>query len=206
MTRDISNRVFEPFFTTKPPGEGTGMGLASVYGTVTAHGGTITVHSEPGDGSLFVLLLPAAEPEGVQKEDKPEASEIRGHGKLLVIDDEVMVLSTATKMLETLGYSVLACDNGLSAVELYKKEWRSIDLVLLDLVMPNMAGQELFHRFRIINPDARVLVLSGFSADGGAATLLERGAAGFLQKPFLLDTLAEIVGRILSDRSDVPAG
>jgi PAS domain S-box-containing protein len=184
MGEAVLSRLFEPFFTTKDPGKGTGLGLAAAFGTARRHGGTITVSSAVGHGSSFRLYLPLAverqkgEP---APEDEPRA---RVTGRVLIIDDESGVREMAAELLTAHGFAVATCADGRAAVEHYQRHWHEIDLVVLDLVMPELDGAETFAWIRRINPSARVLLISGYSSDGDAESLLARGALGFLQKPF----------------------
>jgi PAS domain S-box-containing protein len=184
MSEAIRARLFEPFFTTKEPGKGTGLGLAAVFGTVQRHGGAITVTSTVGQGSAFRLYLPtlagaeAKEDAGASAEDLPAAA------RVLVVDDERVVRELVTDVLTSAGFTVETAENGRLGVDLYRRHWQEIDLVILDLVMPEMDGAEAFVWMRRVSPNARVLVASGYSSDGDAQSLLARGAVGFLQKPF----------------------
>jgi two-component system CheB/CheR fusion protein len=198
----IMERIFEPFFTTKERGRGTGMGLAAVYGTVKSHGGAVTVESQPGRGSTFVLHLPLSSARGLHTAARePRERPVDGAAHVLLVDDEDIVRRMATTMLESLGYTVTACSDGAEAVEVYRERWRSFDLVILDLVMPVMDGEEAFAAMRRINPDAVVLVSSGYSIDRKAEGIIAQGAAGFIQKPFRTAELSRKVHDALGDRS-----
>jgi CheY-like chemotaxis protein len=191
MSVDVLRRIFEPFFTTKEPGKGTGMGLASVYGTVRNHRGVVTVESAPGEGSTFRLLLPRVSADGAVSE-KPHdstADETGARGHVLIADDEDMVCRTAQAILQRRGFVVTVCRNGQEVLEKYSSLWLEIDCVLLDMVMPVMGGKETFAALRAINPRARVVLVSGFSMGTDVQELLENGAAGFIQKPYTTDEL-----------------
>ncbi|MHC4885814.1 MAG: hybrid sensor histidine kinase/response regulator [Planctomycetota bacterium] len=184
-------RIFEPFFTTKPQGEGTGMGLASVYGTVTNHGGDITCTSTLGEGTEFTVLLPvseAAEPTIQLKGGKTGAGV---SGKILLIDDEEAVAELGSRMLRVLGYDVTIALTGQEAIEQIREASGGFALVLLDIVMPETSGLDVFHAIQEIAPKTPVLVVSGYSLNREIEEILSEGAAGYLQKPFDLAQLTE---------------
>jgi PAS domain S-box-containing protein len=196
MAPETQKHIFEPFFTTKEPGRGTGMGLAVVYGTVEGHGGSIEVDSAPGQGTTFTIRLPLTEQTRPSVE-VPGDPLVRGQGQVLVIDDEPLVRQMASSALELLGYKVMSCGQAEEALTLFERSWRDIDLVLLDMVLPGVRGIELFDGLRRIDPKAKVLFMSGYSAQETTASLTERGAAGFLHKPFRLAELGDKVARIV---------
>jgi PAS domain S-box-containing protein len=199
MDRTTMGRIFEPFFTTKGMGKGTGLGLASVYGIVKGHGGYIDVASREQEGSTFQIHLPASEKTIVKEKEIPDGV-IMGSGTILLVDDEEMILEVGKGMLETLGYSVLASGGGREAVEIYRRDHSGIDLVVLDLVMPDMGGRETYEQMRSINPGVRVLLSSGFSLDSLAKEMLTYGCDGFIQKPFFIQEFSQEVAKILSVR------
>jgi two-component system cell cycle sensor histidine kinase/response regulator CckA len=198
MDKETQSRVFEPFFTTKPPGEGTGMGLAAAYGTARAHGGAIRVHSQIGRGTTFTLYLPAAEGADVpaRHETPPPQRAVRP-ARILLIDDEAVVRQSLTMALEETGHQLVACQDAEEAVAYYESHWREIDVIILDMVMPKLSGQETFLALRQINPRAKVILASGYSIDTETQDTLQAGALVFVEKPFklseLLETLAEAV-------------
>lgn len=197
MDAETRARAFEPFFTTKAPGEGTGLGLSMVYGTVTSHGGHVELHSEPGRGTTVEIVLPALARSDAPA-DPPAARPIRhGKGNLLVVDDEPTVRLTSQRMLEKLGYSVLVADSGARALEVLRAHQGKIACVILDVMMPGMNGQETLEALRAIDPAIKVLVSSGYFREELADGLVSRGAVGFLQKPYRLTTLAEELDRAL---------
>jgi len=199
MDDDVQRRIFEPFFTTKIEGKGTGMGLPSVYGTVRNHHGAITFESRLGKGTTFTVLLPLAPGAG---ETGPAAAAahrtVRGSATVLVVDDEETFRDMAVATLTSLGYKAITCQDGVAAVEYFRHAAASVDLVVLDMVMPGMDGKTAFARLREIRPDIPVLLCSGYSVDGRAEELLQQGAAGFIEKPFrkaeLTQRLSEILG------------
>jgi len=192
MDKETMERIFDPFFTTKEMGRGTGLGLASAYGIIKGHGGYIEVDSKKGRGATFRIYLPASGKK-VQKAVKTADQLIKGTGTVLLVDDEEVILEVGKELLEGMGYRVLTAKDGKKAVEAYKKNRDEIDIVLLDMVMPNMGGGEAYDRMKEINPDIKALLSSGFSIDGEASEILERGCNGFIQKPF---SMKELSGRI----------
>ena len=194
----ILPRIFEPFYTTKEAGKGSGMGLAMVYGIVKNHGGWIDARSEPGRGTTFRILLPASRDMPAAPGEAPRPSPPAGGDEtILFVDDEEALRSLATATLGSLGYRVLSARNGFDALACYEQNRGEIALVILDLIMPEMGGVETFRRIRAIDPDARVLVSSGYAGDGRLEVLLAEGAAGFLQKPYRLGTLAAAIRQAL---------
>jgi two-component system, cell cycle sensor histidine kinase and response regulator CckA len=196
MDEATKKRIFEPFFTTKEMGRGTGLGLATVYGIIKNHSGIINVYSEIGVGSTFNIYLPVSD-KIVTKEIKPSNNILMGDETILLVDDEAMIISVATRLLEKLGYNVLISKSGREAIEIYKKDNAKIDLVILDMIMPSIGGGETFDEIKKINPDLKVLLSSGYSLNGQAAAILQRGCNGFIQKPFNLKDLSHKIREIL---------
>jgi CheY-like chemotaxis protein len=198
MDEKTKLRIFEPFFTTKEMGRGTGLGLASVYGIIKNHAGAINVYSEIGFGTTFNIYLPSSgkEPMG---EKRPQESIKRGTEQILLIDDQDHVLKVGQKILERLGYTVLGAGNGEEALVLYKKNKGKIRLVILDMIMPGMNGSEVFEQLKKINPGVKVLLSSGYSLNGEAKRMIERGVRAFIQKPFTMASISQKVREILDD-------
>ncbi|MBI9086038.1 MAG: response regulator [Desulfobacterales bacterium] len=197
MDKATQARIFEPFFSTKEKGRGTGLGLASVYGIVKNHIGFINVYSEPGQGTTFTVYLPASAKAAVA--DQPEPSEIvYGSGTVLLIDDEDMVLEVGTEMLELLGYTVISSESATDAISTYEQHHGDIDLVILDMIMPEMGGGEVYDRLKQINPDLSALLSSGYSINGKASEIMAQGCNGFIQKPFDLKRLSAKANEIIA--------
>jgi len=199
MDEATRRKIFDPFFTTKKMDRGTGLGLASVYGIIKNHGGGIAVDSAKGEGSCFSIYLPAEEAVGRAPtvESGKEVEIVRGSQTILLVDDEEMILDVARQMMEEMGYLVLTAKGGKEAVEVYEKEKDRIDMVALDMIMPDMGGGETYNRLKEINPDVKVLLSSGYSLDGQAREILDRGCSGFIQKPFRLKRLSQKLREIL---------
>jgi CheY-like chemotaxis protein len=177
------DRIFEPFFTTKEKGRGTGLGLAAVYGTVTEHKGEIRVNSEVGVGTTFAVLLPVSVVEDVSDDGDDEMLE-RGEGTILVVDDEPINRKVAVALLEKLGYKATAVQNGREAIEVYRTQKESIDLVLLDIQMPEMNGQDCYRELQRIDPDVRAVICSGYLRDADIEQLRSDGLKGYIRKPY----------------------
>ncbi len=201
MTPEVCERLFEPFFTTKPEGEGTGMGLAMVYGIVKNHGGAITVRSEIGKGTSFKVYLPLGDEVAVAEEPARETFSPDGSGGILVVDDEVEVRRVVQVMLSSLGYSAVLVENGQEAVAYYQDHGPEIDLVILDLTMPVMGGQQCFRELKRLDTDVKVVVATGHALNDVAQTLLDEGALGCVQKPFVKAELSQAIAAALSGNS-----
>ena len=189
--------IFEPFFTTKDKSVGTGMGLAMVYGIVKNHGGYIGVDSVEGQGTTFRAYLPPAKTSEVPALEPAQTRVVTGTGRIMIVDDEPLVLKVGGQMLRALGYEVVCAPGGAEAVDMYREDGQHIDLVLLDMMMPGMDGRECFHALREINPDIKVILSTGFGRDGKAQELLDEGIRGFVQKPYRLAHLSVAIANVL---------
>jgi PAS domain S-box-containing protein len=191
-------RIFEPFFSTKAPGKGSGMGLAMAYGIVKNHGGYLDVRSAPGEGSTFRVLLPASSKEILLSPAAVSEEPLSGGTEtVLFVDDEESLRLLAVEMLGRLGYRVLTAWNGLEALKTYEERRGEIAIVILDMIMPGMGGEETFHQLKEIDPSVRILISSGYTVEGRPQSLLSAGAAGFLQKPYRIGALAAALRRII---------
>lgn len=195
MDRETREHIFEPFFTTKK--NGTGLGLALAYGIIKKHNGFIHVYSSLGRGSLFQVNIPACLIEEPSTK-KRETVELRtGTETVLIVDDEPMITDLARDILRRYGYRVLIAGSGEEALEIYQGRTGEIAVVILDIVMPGMDGREVFGRLRTLNPEAKVIVSSGYDHDRVADDLLKQGAVGFAQKPYRIAELVALVGEVL---------
>lgn len=200
IDKDIQQKIFDPFFTTKKRNRGTGLGLASAYGIIKNHGGIINVYSENGRGTTFNIYLPASK-KRIEIVEKPLASNIKkGTETILIADDEDMVLHVGREILNVMGYKVLSATGGYEAIEMYQKHKDKIDLVILDMIMPDMGGGEVYKKIKEINPKVKVLLSSGYSLDGEAAEILTYGCNGFIQKPFDVNNLSRKIREILNNQ------
>ena len=196
MDRETQERIFDPFFTTKELGRGTGLGLASAYGVVKSHGGHIEVASKKGRGTTFSIYLPATTKRGETAIGASEQTTIKS-GTILLVDDEKMILDIGGKVLNRLGYHVLRAAGGKEALQVYKEHKDKIDLVILDMKMPDMGGSEVYDRIKGMDPGVRVLLASGYSTDSHVRELLGRGCDGFIEKPYSREELSKTIRAIL---------
>jgi two-component system cell cycle sensor histidine kinase/response regulator CckA len=198
MTPEIRARAFEPFFTTKEPGRGTGLGLSTVYGVVKQSGGYIWLDSQQGQGTALRIYLPRVKERALSEVRRaPQVSVPRGTETVLLVEDEEGVRDLIREWLAGHGYHVLAATNGLEALDVAARADGRIDLLVADVVMPQMGGPALAQRLQALRPDLKVIYVSGYADDAlGDRQVLEAGAA-FIQKPFPLDTLVRKVREIL---------
>jgi CheY-like chemotaxis protein len=198
MDEKTLGRIFDPFFTTKKMGRGTGLGLAMVYGIIHGHEGMIDVKSRLGEGTAFAIYLPAAEMPAIT-DDQEEAPDIlrKGTETVLLVDDEQTILKVGRGLLEALGYRVHVAGSGQAAVAISLEKKGQIDLVLLDMIMPGMSGGETFDRLQEIDPGVKVILASGYSIEGEAQQILDRGCRGFIQKPFQTGSLSRLLREVL---------
>jgi CheY-like chemotaxis protein len=199
MDADTRSRLFEPFFTTKAPGKGSGLGLATAYGTIKQAGGCVTVYSQPGCGTIFEIYLPRVK-EAVT--EPVRARSAKGSETILLVDDEEGVRKLVFAVLKSNGYDVVEASNGASALAAYEKNRHKIDMVLTDVVMPQMSGFELGKQLEEGAPGLKILYMSGYrdNAIGGTGTEIPRA---FLHKPFTPDVLLAKVREVLDAEKGV---
>jgi len=199
MDEATIQRIFDPFFTTKEMGRGTGLGLASVYGIIKNHDGIIEVFSKKGEGATFSIYLPASDKKIKEEKEIPQEV-LKGVEMVLLVDDEDSIVDVGEEILHMMGYQVLSARSGKEALELYKKSQATIDIVILDMIMPKMGGEETYDKLKEINPKVKVLLSSGYSIDGKAKEILEKGCDGFIQKPFTIEELSQKIREVLDKK------
>jgi signal transduction histidine kinase/CheY-like chemotaxis protein len=201
---EIQPRIFDPFFTTKEEGQGTGLGLAVVYGIVKHHDGAIEVESEPGQGATFHIYLPLTEQPAARREHLPVEAH-PGTETILLVEDEPMLLELGQRTLERLGYRVLTAPDGVEAIKLYQAHRDEVALVVLDVVMPKLNGHEVYRELKRLDADVTVLMTTGYN--NGPTTvesLLAEGVCGVVFKPYNIDELARAVRAALEAQSEWP--
>ncbi len=205
MDPEILEHIFDPFFTTKEVGSGTGLGLSTVYGIVQTHQGHIQCHSQPREGTVFSIYWPATQT-GDKAEPKQEqsAEELpQGTGTILVVDDEGAYIDMMQTVLSQSGYTVLVAANGEEALQIYSKQSAGIDLVILDLSMSGMGGEQCLQEILKTDPEARILVASGYSSEHAAKNIMQKEAVAFIGKPFKLSDLLSKVQDMLNNGEGV---
>jgi two-component system cell cycle sensor histidine kinase/response regulator CckA len=197
MDAQTVEHIFEPFFSTKQPGKGTGLGLATVYGIVKKHNGHITCDTGPGWGTTFTIYLPAlmGEQAVVEAAHDEDVAVQGGPETVLVVDDETSILDVGREILEEYGYTALVATSGEEALKIYREQ--PVDLVILDLNMPGMGGQKCLERLREIDPDARVVIASGYSAETASGKAIRAQVDGYIDKPYRLHDLLHMVRQVL---------
>ena len=198
MDTQVRQRIFEPFFTTKEVGKGSGMGLASAFGIIRNHNGIIDCRSKKGKGSTFSIYLPASY-FSVLEDSEENLTLLKGSETILLVDDESLILDVGRRLLKELGYKVFIARNGKSALKIFSACHDDIDLVILDIVMPEMDGKEVYAGMKQIKSDPHVLLASGYSIDWQARKMIEDGCRGFIQKPFKFNELSFQIRKILED-------
>ncbi len=197
ISKDYIANIFDPFFTTKEIGKGTGLGLASVYKTIIDHHGSIVVESEIGIGTEFRILIPCVD--GEYKIEHKENHVIRGTGLILIVDDEKILRETSRSIIEDLGYSVLLAADGEEAVKIFKKRHSEIALVLLDMIMPRLRGNEVFYRLKEADENCKVIISSGYTDNEIYDELKQAGISGFIHKPYKRYELSQLMHSVLND-------
>jgi len=193
MDKETKAKLFEPFFTTKFTGRG--LGMAAVQGIIRGHKGAINVYSEVGKGSTFKLLFPAGARPAEQFDQEPAEIKFKGEGTILLVDDEETVRAIGTEMLKELGFSVITANDGKEAIDLYQSH-QGLHCVILDLTMPHKDGEQTFRELRISDPSVKVIMSSGYSEYEVTQKFAGKGLSGFIQKPFKMSTLQEVLQRI----------
>ncbi|MGD8991193.1 MAG: response regulator [Desulfobacterales bacterium] len=197
MDVSVLDRIFEPYYTTKEQGKGTGLGLSVIHGIIKNHRGDITAKSSPGSGALFTVLLPVAEEGDVQTEYEPVNGVEKGSERILLVDDEEQIISMERQMLENLGYKVTARTNSVEALKEFSEQPNQYDLVITDMTMPHMNGDELAQKLLNVKPDIPVILCTGFNEDITEEKALEMGIQKFIMKPVLKNDLATTIRSLL---------
>jgi len=198
--KEFLPHIFEPFFTTKENGKGTGLGLATIYGAVRQNNGFVNAYSEEGKGSSFHIYLPRYISEDMVDIDTDEFEIIGGTETILFVEDEISILNMGIMMLESLGYSVLSAGNPLDAIKLAKENMKDIDLLLTDVIMPEMNGKELVDHLKTYNPELKYIFMSGYTANIiSRHGVLDEGVP-FIQKPFSVNQLSRVIRKILDEQ------
>ena len=199
MDEGTCRRVFEPFFTTKDRSRGAGLSLASAYGIIKEHGGTIEVESELGQGTIFSMYFPASVKE-IFKETAGPKEIVKGVETILLVDDEESVLDVCKELLISMGYNVLSAGNGKEALSIYEMNKNGIDLVMLDMIMPGLSGGDTYDALKLINPQVKVMLSTGYSISEQAKKIMEKGCQALIQKPFRLEELSQKVREVLKKK------
>jgi len=199
MAKTVKDKIFEPFFTTKQIGKGTGLGLSSVYGIVSGHNGTIICQSQVDQGTCFYIYLPAFENEQPEKQQQEHVNLEQGKETILLVDDESAIQEVAARSFHRLGYTLVAANTGEEAIGTYEILGEKIDLVILDLSMPGMGGYKCLKKLQTINPEVKVLIASGYSADTTVNDCMKLGALGYIRKPYKLNQMFSYVRSILDE-------
>ena len=200
MHEDVKTRIFEPFFTTKERGQGTGMGLAVVYGIVKSHQGVITVLSQPGQGATFTVYLPRYT--SAEKTDEPASRPFpKGKERILFVDDEELLVEMAEGMLGRLGYKVVGTTDSADALQTFAKDPHAFDLVITDHTMPQMTGANLAQKLKEIRPDIPIILCTGYSETISQEKAESMGIDGFVMKPLSRNELGEVVRRVLDKKA-----
>ncbi len=193
IPKAIKDKIFEPFFTTKEQGKGTGLGLAAVYGAILNHKGTVTVESTENVGTIFTVYLPVVEGREEVKHEVIKSSDSELNKTILVVDDERIIRTVLDHIISGIGGQAMLASDGVEAVALFREKFSTIDLVILDMVMPNMTGDQCYHQLKEIDPTIPVILASGFDKNSAISGLLEAGASGYLHKPFVTDDLITLI-------------
>jgi CheY-like chemotaxis protein len=197
MDEATKSKIFDPFFTTKFTGRG--LGLAAVLGIVRAHHGAIKVYTSPGSGTTFKVFFPALAHKA-RVERRPGSLEYRGKGLVLIVDDDAGVRATTRRMLEFFGFSVLEAEDGQAGAEAFARNASEIALVIVDMTMPKMSGDETFRAIRSVRGDVPVMLMSGYNEVEATRRFSDTGLAGFIEKPFTPADLAGKLAKILGPK------
>ena len=199
METAIMERIFDPYFTTKKVGEGTGMGLAVVQGIIKSHGGSISVYSEPGQGTVFTILIPKVS-DGITHEPLADESFFGGTERILFVDDEKALVELGQELLEELGYNITAKTSSREALASFRERPDSFDLIITDMTMPGLTGRELVKELLAIRPDIPIIMCSGFTEFINADEAREAGIREFMMKPYVTGGMAQVIRRVFAEK------
>ena len=201
MDKETADHIFEPFFTTKKMGKGTGLGLSMVYGIVNSHGGNISCYTEPGEGTTFKIYLPRIEAEIEEQvlEGEEEIISVGGSETILLVDDEEFIRNLGEEILTKFGYRIITAPDAEIALRLYHEKKKDISLIILDLIMPGMGGRRCLEELMKLNPWLKVIIASGYSVKGPVKEVLETGAKGFIDKPYNVNQMLNIIREVLDE-------
>ncbi|MCM8540640.1 MAG: response regulator [Lentisphaeraceae bacterium] len=197
MSKEVMERIFEPFFTTKEKDKGTGLGLSATYGTIQQHGGAIVVDSELGKGSSFTILLPASQERSLDDFQHGRKLNNLSSTRVLLIDDEEVILFTVSEILNALNCKVTTASDGQKGIDIYKANPDEYDIIILDKIMPRMNGMEVYLKLKEIKEDVKVILASGYSEEQ-AQDILDAGVSAFIRKPYSMSTLSENLAKLIN--------
>ena len=197
MSREVMERIFEPFFTTKEKDKGTGLGLSATYGTIQQHGGAIHVDSNIGEGTSFTILLPASQERSLDDFQSGRKLNNLSSTKVLLIDDEEVILFTVSEILKALNCKVTTASDGQKGIDIYKENPDEFDVIILDKIMPKMNGMEVYLKLKEIKEDVKVILASGYSEEQ-AQEILDAGVSAFIRKPYSMSTLSENLAKLIN--------
>lgn len=197
MSKEILANIFEPFFTTKELGKGTGLGLATVYGAVKQNGGFIDVYSELGTGTTFKIYLPRCVYKSTASTAEIQKEPVKGHETILLVEDEPAILAMTKTILNKIGYNVLGAETPGEAIKLAREYNGAIQLLMTDVIMPEMNGRDLAKNILVLYPDIKRLFMSGYTADVIAHHGVLEDGVHFLQKPFNMNAMSEKIREVL---------
>ncbi|MGC8594247.1 MAG: PAS domain S-box protein [Candidatus Kryptoniota bacterium] len=200
MDQDTQRKIFEPFFTTKPIGKGTGLGLSIVYGIIKDHNGFIKLYSEVGRGTTFKIFFPATNKIPLEESTATPKEISRGNETILIIDDEETLLDLTREILENLGYKIITARGAMDGIETFRSKYSEIDLVILDMMMPEMTGREVYPVLKSIDPEVKVLLATGLSVGERVDELLAMGVTHLVSKPYSVDDLATQVRQTIDEK------
>jgi CheY-like chemotaxis protein len=201
LDEKLKAKIFEPFVVSDEIGVDTGPGLASVYSLIKNHQGIIAIDSEAASGTTFHIYLPVSKKTVQPREPRP-VKFIKGTGTILLVDDEEAVRTVGVRILERLGYKVIVASTGQQALNIVQQHHEPIDLIVLDMIMPGLNGRDTFYRLKEIDPGIKVLLYSAHSMDEDVHLMLERGALGFVQKPYRIAALSQKIAEMLGKKDD----